>query len=76
MAQSLDSLASYLKEKPIFLEALIKDGLSTEQICLLDYEGCYSYEYTASFETLKGTQPPPIEAFHRSLTESFISEEV
>ena len=51
MAQSLDSLASYLKEKPILLEELIKDGLSTEQIRLLDSKGCYPYEYTTSFET-------------------------
>ena len=63
MSQSLDSLASYLENKPILREEFAKDGYSDEQIRLLEAKGVYPYEYTSSFESLRKTDLPPIETF-------------
>ena len=62
MSQSLDSLASYLEDKPILIKEFAEDGYSAEQIRLLEANGVYPYKFSSSFKSLRETDLPALEA--------------
>ena len=73
MPQSLDALASYLKEYALLEKEFVKDTYTPEQIKLLKKKGACPYEYTNSLKSLKVSKLPKIEDFYSHLKDCSVT---